>query len=183
VQGTEYTYVPGEVLQIPVIGGGSVKLEGVITRTQEGNPEWGGIPILPDDNQIVVRQRSVLIKNGQVIGEMPGTGEAHGENPGFFAHIPGQGEFVFALKHFEGAIEGTAEYGQIRFIEDGVEYMLLSGTPIAGGTQPRRVWVLHDANYVPSKHGNLTSYSDSHAYCGAVSDVNEYISHMGALRK
>lgn len=180
----QYTYRPGQSLQIPVVGGGEVEMEGIVVASQEGVPGWNGFfPSQPGENQIVVRQ-GVLIRDGQVIAEMPGSGSATGASSdsdvGFYAYVPGRGLFAVGLKPFDGAIMGSVDYGQIRFTENGVKYVLLSGSQLTGGSQPRNIWVLHLPEYLPSQHNPQAN--DGQMQFGTGSDITEVLQEMGAIQ-
>ena len=56
----------------------------------------------------------------------------------------------------EGAVAGSADFGQVRFELDGEKYLLGCATPVTGGPQPRQVWVYVDRHYRPSQ-GELGS--------------------------
>lgn len=180
----QYAYKPGQSLRIPVVGGGEVKMEGMIVASQEGVPGWYGFPSQPGENQIVVRQ-GVLIRDGQVIAEMPGSGSATGatsdSDAGFYAYAPGQGLFAVGLKPFDEAIMGSVDYGQIRFTENGVKYLLLSGSQVTGGAQPRNIWVLHLPEYLPSKHDPRAN--NGHMQFGTSSDLTKVLQEMGAIQQ
>jgi hypothetical protein len=184
VPATTYVYQPGKVVRIPVSGGDEVEMEGVIVASQEGIPGWHGFPSQPSENQMVVRQ-GVLIRDGQVIAEMPGSGSATGassdSNAGFYAYVRGQGLFAVGLKPFDGAIMGTVDYGQIRFTENGVKYLLLCGSQLTGGAQPRNIWVLHLPEYLPSQHDPQAN--DGYMQFGTSSDITRVLQEMGAIRR
>lgn len=62
----------------------------------------------------------------------------------------------------EGAVKGVAEYAQARFTMDGEDYTLYSATPITGGPQPVRIWVLR----LPRCGPNDLSLSHNAFYAG-----------------
>ncbi|MGA7784569.1 MAG: hypothetical protein WB997_07990, partial [Candidatus Acidiferrales bacterium] len=177
-----YTYTPGQTLQIPVSGGGEVGFEGKIVPSGDTIPDWVNIPVQPDENQIGVLN-GLFIRDGQVIGEMIGSGSAWGRdsdsNTGFYAYMPGHGLVAVALKEFNGAIQGTANYGRIQFSENGVKYILASGSAITGGAQPRKVWVLYRADYLPSQHD--PQGNDSSAQFGTGASMVKILEKMGAM--
>ena len=184
VPATTYVYQPGDVVRIPVSGGGEVEMEGVIVASQEGVPGWYGFPSEPGENQIVVQQ-GVLIRDGRVIAEMPGSGSATGassdSDAGFYAYAPGQGLFAVELKPFHGAIMGSVDYGQIRFTENGAKYLLLSGSQLTGGAQPRNIWVLHLPEYLPSQHDPQAN--DEYVQFGTSSNLTKVLQEMGAIQQ
>ena len=184
VSAATYVYQPGNVVRIPVSGGGEVEMEGVIVASQEGVPGWYGFPSQPGENQIVVQQ-GVLIRDGRVIAEMPGSGSATAassdSDAGFYAYAPGQGLFAVGLKPFHGAIVGSVDYGQIRFTENGAKYLLLSGSQLTGGAQPRNIWVLHLPEYLPSQHDPQTN--DGYVQFGTSSNLTRVLQEMGAIQQ
>lgn len=189
---TQYTYKLGDVLQIPVAGGPDVKLQGIIAASSKGIPLWFDMPVQPKENEISVR-KGVLIRGGRVIAEMGGSASAAGgrtnTSPGVFAYLPQHGLFVIGLEPFNGAIEGTADYSQVQFEENGVKYMLLCASQITGGAQPRRVWILHLPDYRPSQHegqldkGFSVPWSDASERFGSSSNIVGMLTQMGAIPK
>lgn len=182
VPAVPYVYEPGKALPIPVRGGSPVELDGVIAASPEGVPGWHDMPSRPAENQIVVRD-GVLIRDGRVIAELPGSGSATGEaeysKAGFYVYIPKEGLFAFGLSPFGEATEASADYGQIRFSENGVPYMLLAGSQITGGTQPHHMWVLHLPAYVlPEQYG-----SGGVIEFGSSSDIGGVLRQMGAIAR
>lgn len=177
-----YVYEPGKVLPIPVEGGSQVNLEGVIADSPEGVPGWHDMPARPAENQIVVRQ-GILIRDGQVVAEFPGSVSAAGSignsQAGFYAYIPTQGLFAFSLGPLEKSTEGRADYGQIRFTESGARYMLLSGSQITGGSQPRHIWILHLPSYRLSQ-GFPNANNDS-PRIGSSPNIKVVLEQMHAL--
>lgn len=184
VSAATYVYQPGNVVRIPVSGGGEVEMEGVIVASQEGVPGWYGFPSQPGENQIVVQQ-GVLIRDGRVIAEMPGSGSATAassdSDAGFYAYAPGQGLFAVGLKPFHGAIVGSVDYGQIRFTENGAKYLLLSGSQLTGGAQPRNIWVLHLPEYLPSQHDPQAN--NGYVQFGTSSNLARALQEMGAIQQ
>jgi hypothetical protein len=178
-----YTYKQGQSIEIPVTGGGRAKFDGMIVPSGDGTPEWVGIPAQPDENQVALLN-GLLIRDGQVVNEMIGSGSAWGHdadsNAGFYAYLPGQGLLAIALKEIAGALEGTADHGRIRFSDNGVKYILDSGSAVTGGPQPRRVWVLHLADYLPSHHNSQGE--DSLAQFGTSSNIEKILRKMGAIQ-
>ena len=182
VPASSYVYEPGKALQIPVKGSSPMDLDGVIAASPEGVPGWHDMPSRPAENQVVVRD-GVLIRDGRVIAELPGsasaTGEAEYSKAGFYVYIPKEGLFAFGLSPFGKATEASADYGQIRFNENGVPYVLLAGSQITGGTQPRHVWVLHLPAYVlPEQYG-----SGGVVQFGSSSDIAGVLRQMGAIQR
>lgn len=184
VPASAYVYVPGTTVSVPVAGGGKVEMKGLIATTEEGYLELNRYPAKPAQDQMVVL-KGVLIRDGQVIADMSdaGTigGDATGVNAGFYEYVPGHGLFAAGLKSFDGAIPGIADYGQIRFDENGVKYMFLTSSQITGGDQPRTIWVLHLPDYLPSQHD--AQAKDNAALFGTGSDIGFLIKHIGAINQ
>ncbi len=183
VPARSYVYSLGQSLQVPLFGGGEVTLEGVITTSKEAVPGWNGIPSQSDEDLLVVRD-GILIRDKKVIGNVGSsvlaTGRFTARNMGFYVYLPKEGLFAIGLKQFEGAFQASADFGHIRFTENGVKYMLLSATPVTGGTQPRPVWVLHLPDYLPSQHGHELK-DDSFMMYGSGTDIEKDLRQMGAL--
>lgn len=150
VPAREYQYTPGQTLEIPVSGWGTLSLKGEVLDRPEKFP-WENPSIEPWANQIVLKA-PVLLKHKKLVFQEAGYGaSATGPNPMVSFYAPGEGRFVFRLQRFEGAVAGTADFGQVRFDLDGEEYLLACATPVTGGPQPRQVWVYVDRNYHPSQ--------------------------------
>ncbi len=135
----EFDYVPGQTLEIPVEGGAKILLKGEVFRLR---PSFSAesFPVAPKPNEIVL-SKAALVRGSEFLGEVQGSGAAQASNSAFGICVPPLGAFVFALKPFEGAIQGVVEFGEARFKMDGYEYTLFSATPITGGKQPREIWV------------------------------------------
>lgn len=144
----EFDYVPGQVLEIPVEGGGKILLKGQVFKLRPSFPaEW--YPVAPKTDEIVL-SKAALVRDSEFLGDVQGSGGAQGGNSAFGICVPPAGAFVFALKPFEGAVQGIAEFGEARFAMDGSEYTLFSSTPITGGQQPREIWVYKAQSCPPS---------------------------------
>ena len=160
----EYAYVPGQTLQIPIEGGGTLLLSGQVFE-QHPKLAWG-YPLEPAANQMVLTHFA-LIRDKEVLSP-PGGASAIAENGrGICLYLPGQGLFTFAPQPFEGAVKGEASWSEARFTIDGHDFYLLSGSPITGGDQPHDIWASLQADYLPTKnpdHGLLFSraLSDAH---------------------
>ena len=185
VPATTYVYQSGKLISIPVTGGGEAEMEGVIVTSQEGIPGWPDHSIFRISLDMFMVQQGVLIQDGEVIAEMPGSGgvtvSGDESNAGFYAYVPNHGLFAVGLKPFSGAFQGTANYGQIRFTESGVKYMLLSGSQITGREQPRPVWVLHLPRYLPSQHDPQAN--DEQVQFGTGGHITEVLQKMGAIQE
>lgn len=165
LKGHEYTYVPGQTLQIPIEGGGTLLLSGQVFD-QQPKLAWG-YPLEPGANQMVLTHFA-LIRDKEVLASPGGASVMITENGrGACLYLPGQGLFTFALQPFEGAVKGQASWSEARFTIDGHDFYLLAGSPITGGEQPHDIWVSLKADYLPSKnpdHGILFSRALSVAH-------------------
>ena len=159
----ELDYVPGRTLEIPVEGGGKLLLKGEVFKLRPSfSAEW--FPLTPKPDEIVL-SKAALVRGSEFLGEVHGRGGVQAKNSAVGICVPPLGAFVFALKPFEGAIPGVAEFGEARFKMDGYEYMLFSATPITGGQQPREIWVYRSQNcpaFVPPRlrHASLIGVGD-----------------------
>jgi len=135
-------YRPGESLSISVEGGGTLYLKGKVLDYQ---PKIAfGVPLEPPTGEMVVRS-PILTAQDQLLGVFNGaTSIAENDSRTINFRSGSNGLFIFALKPFPGAIQGEANWGEVRFNLDGQNYRLLAAAPITGGEQPRPVWVRHD---------------------------------------
>jgi hypothetical protein len=141
-------YVPGQKLQVPVEGLGTIEITGQLISQP---PEWASEiakPLVPKEDELriiapvaLIREKTLVVKINNGGGE---TSQAAGVI-GF--NTPDDGWYLVALKPFEGAVEGTAEGSQIQFSADGHSYLLLAGAPITGGNQPKKIWVARNPVY------------------------------------
>jgi hypothetical protein len=144
----EFDYVPGQTREIPVEGGGKLLLKGEVFKLRPSfSAAWH--PVTPKPDEIVL-SKAALVRGSEFLGDVQGSGSAQGTNSAVGVCVPPLGAFVFALKHFEGAVQGVVEFGEARFKMDGYEYTLFSATPITGGQQPREIWVYRGQNCPPS---------------------------------
>jgi hypothetical protein len=140
----EFDYVPGQTLEIPVEGGGKLLLKGEVFKLRPSfSAEW--FPVTPKSDEVVL-SKAALVRGSEYLGEVHGSGSAQATNSAFGICVPPAGAFVFALKPFEGAVQGVVEFGEARFKMDGYSYTLFSATPITGGQQPRDIWVYRSQN-------------------------------------
>jgi hypothetical protein len=155
----QYDYIPGQVLEIPVEGGGKLLLTGHVLERPASF--WGkeDYPLEPGTNQIVLAEPA-LVRDKELLIKGVGSASAEGEGSYVAIFVPNEGLLGFLLKPIEGAVEAEAEYGQARFKIEGHDYVLFSATPITGGQQPREIWVYRDTNYTPGPIGTIGSGSD-----------------------
>ncbi len=154
-----FDYKPGQKLQIPVDGGGTLVLTGKVYRLRPSF--WGpGYPVNPQPNEIVLTNPA-MVRGQEFLGDIAGSASAAGGNSSIGACVPPVGAFVFALKPFPGAIQGVAEFGRARFTMEGQDYTLFSATPITGGQQPRDIWVYLAPNCPSVKHPGIVGSGSS----------------------
>ena len=139
-------YKPGQRLTIPIEGGGTIYLEGNVFEQQ---PKIAfGQPLELPSNELAMRG-PVLISNMQMLANLSG-GNASTAQPGTAVKIAAgdHGTFLFALTPFSGAVQGQIEWGHMAFTVNGSRYEVIAAAPLAGGDQPRPVWVRYDATPV-----------------------------------
>jgi hypothetical protein len=149
LKGHEYTYVPGQTLQIPIEGGGTLLLRGEVSEHQP-TLAWG-YPLEPGANQMIL-SHFMLVRDQQVLAPLSGMSTMIGERENrIYLYVPRHGLFTFALQPFAGAVRGTASWSEANFTIDDHHFYLLSGSPITGGDQPHNIWVSLQGDYLPSK--------------------------------
>jgi hypothetical protein len=134
------------VLEIPITGGGKINLTGRVLEHPAGFSP-ANYPLVPGPDQMVATDIA-LVRDKEVLGSMLGSASVRGVDPSVGIYVPKVGSLIFMLHRRSGAIEGQAEFGQVRFTLDGHKYIMFSATPITGGDQPRTVWVYRNPNYV-----------------------------------
>jgi hypothetical protein len=149
LKGHEYVYVPGETMQIPIEGGGTLVLSGEVSDRQ---PQFAcGFPVEPAANQMILRNFA-LIRDKHVLSPVTGWATMIDEKgQGICLYVPGEGLFTFALEPFEGAVKGEANWSEAKFKINGHRYDVLSLAQITGGDQPHDIWVSSEANYAAPK--------------------------------
>jgi hypothetical protein len=134
-------YKPGQQLSIPIEGGGTVYLRGDVYEQQ---PKIAfGLPLEPPSNELVMRS-PVLTSEGELLAELAGSGAIAQAGSAVTVHAGSHGSFLFALDPFPGAVQGQIEWGLMTFTVDNRPFKLVASAPLAGGEQPRPVWVRHD---------------------------------------
>jgi hypothetical protein len=138
-----FTYTPGQTLEVPVEGGGTLVLRGLIADHQP-KFAWGN-PVEPRPDQLVLTH-PVLFKDKTVLTFMDGGSTiAEGQNSAA-ALFGSAGLLTVALRSFPGAVEAQATWGKLEFKVNGESYTLYSASPICGGEQPHTVWVALEKN-------------------------------------
>ena len=139
----ETHYRPGEVLPVPIEGGGTVYLKGDVFDHQ---PKLAfGFPLEVPPGELLVRW-PVLMRSHELLGDMTGASaicEKANGTVDFHARL--NGVFRFARHPFPGAVQGEAEWGEIKFKLEGEPYRLIAAAPVTRGDQPVAVWVRRDA--------------------------------------
>lgn len=152
----EYRYIPGETLEIPVNGWGTLSLKGEVLDRAERFP-WENSAIEPSPNQLVLNAPALVKDDRLVFQNAEFSGSATGPNPLVSFYAPGHGRFIFKLHPFDGAVAGSANFGQVRFELGAEKYLLACATPVTGGPQPRQVWVYLDRHYQPGRGEQVSS--------------------------
>jgi hypothetical protein len=135
----ELEYKPGQTLEIPVEGGGKVLLKGSVYHFRP-SIATDFIPTSPNPKGLYLTNPA-LVRGDEYLGQVQSSFGGEATNSAVGICVPRVGALIFALKPFEGAVPGTAEFGQAQFEMDDQHYILFSATPITGGEQPREIWV------------------------------------------
>jgi hypothetical protein len=145
-----FTYTPGQSLEVPVEGGGTLILRGQIADHQ---PKFAwGQPVEPRPDEIVLTQ-PVVFKDKTVLAYFDGGSTSADSLTANFLSTPAMGRLTIALRSFPGAVQAQANWGKLEFKVNGESYTLFSASPICGGEQPHAVWVELDTKYSPSDPG------------------------------
>jgi hypothetical protein len=145
LQNHEFTYTVGDKLDIPVEGGGVLTLQGQVVDHQ---PKIAfRMPGEPGPDQIVLT--SPLVISGEaLLANLEGANSiASDPDWGGRIYVPGTGEIVIALQALPGAVQGEANWGNLKFKWRGRSYLVRTASPITGGDQPRAVWVTLDSEH------------------------------------
>jgi hypothetical protein len=138
----EFSFVPGQTLEIPVEGGGKILVKGQVFHNFPSYTA-SSRQLTPEAGEIVLREPA-LARGSEFLGEAKGFNSAGGTDPAIAIYVPQQGVLVFTLEPHEGAVEGATDFSRAQFKIDGQDYILFSATPITGGQQPREFWVYRD---------------------------------------
>jgi hypothetical protein len=145
LQNHEFTYTVGDKLDIPVEGGGVLALQGQVVDHQP-KIAWG-MPGEPGPDQIVLTN-PLIISGETLLGNLTGASSlASDRNWGGRIYVPGTGQIVIALQASPGAVQGEANWGDLKFTWQGRSYVVRTASPITGGDQPRAVWVTLDSEH------------------------------------
>jgi len=147
-----FTYYPGQSLEIPVEGGGTLVLQGMIVDHKPRFMEMG-IPLDPGPNEIILSS-PVLISGDKVLTNEKGANTIQdGPDRAAVLYVSGVGLLKFALQPFPGAIAGKASWGRLEFKLGSKDYTLLTASQICGGDQPRTVWISNNPNFTYDSNG------------------------------
>ena len=147
LQNHAFTYAPGQTLGIPVEGGGTLVLNGLVV---DHRPVIAGdLPGEPRPDQLVLCW-PLVVSHGAILANFEGgTSVAEGPDSGGRIYIPGTGQIVIALRPFPGAVAGEANWANLNFRWQGEPYTVRTASPLTGDDQPRPVWVALDSKYKP----------------------------------
>lgn len=143
-----FTYTPGQALEVPVEGGGTLTLRGQVADHQP-KIAWG-LPVEPRADQLVLTSPVVISGRSLLADSEGGSSIAEGPDGAVRLYDRGMGLLTVALRPFPGAVESQANWGYLGFQINGKMYKLLSASPISGGAQPHPVWVALDTQYSPA---------------------------------
>lgn len=140
---------PGKKPRISVSGLGEIELTGEYQDSVLA-PHSGPAETL-DPRQHAFRIVSpVLIRGKELVFNFAGLAiDSVDQDAALMIYYPGEGRYLISTVPFEGAVEGSVEFGQIRFSLDGQEYVLLTGMP---PTRVEHVWVTHERQFKLSEH-------------------------------
>jgi hypothetical protein len=157
----EITYVPEQPISIPVEGGEPVLLSGHIVRGGDDIKPVGAAALVPPPDEIGLATPVLIRDESEVLAV--GSAGVRCENPqcGVFIYIPREGLFFFSLQPLDNSIEGMSGMSYLEFEEDGHRYLLTSALPLTWGDYPRKIWVVHLKDYLPSQHGRNAKSSDN----------------------
>lgn len=167
----EITYVPGQQLSIPVEDGEPVQLSGhiVLVRDRDQIQPVGALALIPQPDEIVLQAPVLIRDDKEVLGVGSGGVHCKSKNPpcgAVFMYVPKHGLFYFSLQPMENSIEGMSGMSQLQFEEEGHRYLLATPVPLTGGDYPRKIWVLHLKDYLPSQDGYHSKSEDNQTAVG-----------------
>jgi bacterioferritin-associated ferredoxin len=129
----EYSYRPGETLDVSVQGGGHLRLTGRVTSTPQ-TFTWQNPPAEPETEQ--------LARNTPPAGPISHAAyrparlvKTASENPCLTLYRPDWGLFVFAFHPFPGSSEAALDNGRVLFELEGKWYYVSPTSGISGGRQ------------------------------------------------
>jgi hypothetical protein len=144
----QYSFEPGETLQIEVAGLGPLNVTG---EWMDYMPYFGQLNLehnlepAPDELRII---SPVLLKSKTVVMDFWGSSVIADQKDDLaWFYVPRDGLYELSLSQLPEAIEGHAENNRLSFTINGASYTLLTGAPIARNEE---VWILHTPNVRPS---------------------------------
>jgi hypothetical protein len=147
LNGHTYVYSPGQTLEVPVEGGGTLLMTGQVLQDRPPSLAWG-FPVNPNPDQLILTHPA-LARGRNLLADLDAGAMTINSTQTLSLYVPKEGLFVFSLHPLGGAVQGNATWAQLQFTLAGSEYTLFSATPISGGEQPRPIWVFRDDNYSP----------------------------------
>ena len=153
LNGHTYAYSPGQTLEVPVEGGGTLLLTGQVLQDRPPSLAWG-LPVSPGPDQLILTHPT-LARGDTLLRHLDACAMTINRTQTLSLYVPKEGLFVFSLHPLNRAVQGDATWAQLRFRVGSDEYTLFSASPITGGDQPRPIWVYRDANYVPPTDLNV----------------------------
>jgi hypothetical protein len=147
LNGHTYVYAPGQTLEAPVEGGGTLLLTGQVLQDRPPSLAWG-LPVNPGPDQLILTHPT-LARGDSLLRHFDACAMTISSAQTLSLYAPKEGLFVFSLHPLNRAVQGDATWAQLRFRVGSDDYILFSASPITGGDQPRPIWVYRDANYVP----------------------------------
>jgi hypothetical protein len=168
LQNHEFKYTVGEKLDIPIEGGGVLALQGQVVDHQP-KIAWG-LPGEPGPDQIVLTH-PLVVSGETLLANLQGASSlAKDRNWGGRIYVPGTGKIVIALQPLPGAVQGEANWGDLKFTWQGRKYVVRTASPITGGDQPHAVWVTVDSEH-PWEHGKGWQLGTAPLTTAAVQDI------------
>lgn len=148
-----YWMDPDKPLNIPVVGFGTMEILG---EFRDHEPPLPGPDAILDPGPNELRMWSpLLIRDNRILADMSYAflgSPTQDSDSATVLYVPKEGRFIFALRPFEGAIEGNIRSNRINFEENGHFYLLVTGGPVARANY-EHVWVLHQPEWRPTRPG------------------------------
>jgi len=163
VQEIQYWFEPGEELEIPFPGSGTVVITGeFIDHMPSLFPTEPDEPLDPKPGELRFVS-PVLLRGKEVVGDLEGAGTTvNQENQGIEFYVPIEGLYHISLSPLKGGVKGRVRQSRVSFEWNGEAYAFLLAAPV---TRSEHVWILLDANYRPS--GNAVQ----HAFLGTADET------------
>lgn len=137
-------------LSVPIAGLGNMEIFAEF-RDHEPPLPSADATLDPEPNELRIWS-PVMIRDSRVLADFSnmflGSSNQDSDSAGVL-YVPKEGRFIFALRPFEGAIEGDIQSNRIQFAENGHSYLLVTGGPVARANY-EHVWVLHQPEWRPT---------------------------------